>query len=239
MKQKIILASIIAATLAVSATGCGSVQPSIEGIILPETIEIPMGETAIVVPYFDMGDMDVSEETLDSLTEDAEFIWHSSDETVLTVSTDGLVSGIREGEAEIKAEMKDTGYTASCTVIVKAVPQSQLVLVNEDAPIRLDSNAADHMNVNALLEQFNVTVPEGTDLPVIEWTTTDESKAVIDENGSITASGEVGNFVVIASAQTPEGSSWKVGFSFFMDDMAANESAAELAPPVAQTMPED
>ena len=46
-------------------------------------------------------------------------VWTSSDESVATVSVDGVVSGISEGSAVITATTIDDCKTATCTVVVK------------------------------------------------------------------------------------------------------------------------
>ncbi|GAB1475743.1 hypothetical protein MASR2M70_05750 [Bacillota bacterium] len=45
--------------------------------------------------------------------------WSSSDETIATVSSSGLVTGIKVGTATITASSEDGGFTASCDVVIK------------------------------------------------------------------------------------------------------------------------
>ncbi len=47
------------------------------------------------------------------------YTWSSSDESIATISSSGLVTGIAPGEAMITATTQDGGLTASCTVTVK------------------------------------------------------------------------------------------------------------------------
>ena len=52
---------------------------------------------------------------------DAELTWSSSDESVATVSADGTVTAVAEGEAVIMVKTTDGGFTAECKVTVKDV----------------------------------------------------------------------------------------------------------------------
>jgi len=49
--------------------------------------------------------------------------WSSSDESVATVNTDGLVSGIAVGSTVITASSMDGDFTAECIITVKALPE--------------------------------------------------------------------------------------------------------------------
>lgn len=49
--------------------------------------------------------------------------WNSGDTTVATVSTTGLVTGIANGTAEIKATTQDGGYSAVCSVTVSGIEE--------------------------------------------------------------------------------------------------------------------
>ena len=45
--------------------------------------------------------------------------WASSDESIATVTEDGLVTAVSKGQAVITVTTKDGGYTAQCEVTVK------------------------------------------------------------------------------------------------------------------------
>lgn len=53
---------------------------------------------------------------------DQAVLWSSSDETVATVSAEGVVTAVAVGEALITATTVDGGFTATCTVTVKSQP---------------------------------------------------------------------------------------------------------------------
>ena len=54
-------------------------------------------------------------------------IWSSSDESVVTVDSTGLVTAVKKGTATVKVKTQDGGYTASCTVTV-VIPVSSVII---------------------------------------------------------------------------------------------------------------
>lgn len=76
-----------------------SVSPENATINLGETLQL----TATITPA------DATEKTL---------TWTSSDESVATVSANGLVTPVSKGSAEITVKTIDGGYSASCAVVV-------------------------------------------------------------------------------------------------------------------------
>lgn len=67
---------------------------------------------------------------------DPTVIWTSSNENVATVSN-GTVEAVLEGTATITATAKDGGFTASCTVTVKAPQAGYTVKLPEDSKVVL------------------------------------------------------------------------------------------------------
>lgn len=55
--------------------------------------------------------------------------WASSDETVAVVSDTGIVTAVKQGEADITVKVKETGETATCKVTVKINTDLTLCLV--------------------------------------------------------------------------------------------------------------
>lgn len=45
--------------------------------------------------------------------------WSSSDDNIATISSDGMVTGIKEGQAVITAKSEDGNFTATCNITVK------------------------------------------------------------------------------------------------------------------------
>ena len=87
--------------------------------ISPETLDLTVGSSSTL--------------TVNILPEDATYTgvqWTSSDETVATVSSGGVVKGVSVGEAVITATTNDGGLTAQCTVTVEEGAPSSNLLVN-------------------------------------------------------------------------------------------------------------
>ena len=86
----------------------------VTGIALNESsLQIEMGSTAQLIAT--VTPEDASNKSV---------VWTSSDESIATVSEDGVVTGVGIGTAEITATSVDGGFTAKCTIEVKyAVPE--------------------------------------------------------------------------------------------------------------------
>jgi len=81
--------------------------------VYPESANVNVGETLHLTAT--ISPADAFEKGL---------IWSSSDESVATVNTDGLITGIAAGTAVIILKTVDGGFTASCAVTVVAVPEA-------------------------------------------------------------------------------------------------------------------
>ena len=84
--------------------------------------------------------------------------WSSSDPAVATVSSSGLVTGLREGTAVVTAETADGGHRASCTVNVQAkeIPVSELRL-DWPAFVYIGVGEEASVELRALLQPENAT----------------------------------------------------------------------------------
>ena len=84
-------------------------------------------------------------------------IWTSSNNSVATVSQNGVVTALKSGTATIKAITEDGGYTASCTVVVE---ENVKLKLKADSGYKLDSklgivyNIRPNTKVSDLLKSF-------------------------------------------------------------------------------------
>lgn len=114
--------------------------------------------------------------------------WKSADESIATVSADGVVTGVAKGNTQIQAVSADGRVTVRCNVTVtrnvtsvEITPSSKVLYVGETASLTAKVS------------------PEGVDNPALRWSSADERVAKVNENGVVTAVGS-GTTSVFASS---------------------------------------
>lgn len=161
------------ATCSVSVTEEGSTIESIT--ITPNPVEVLIGETVTlnteILPAG--GNYTVT--------------WKSYNEDIATVDTDGTVTGIASGNVIIMAE--SDGKTADCMVSVVGVPVESITLDTHELEMQ-------EMDVTTLR---GTVLPENADNKTITWTSSNETVAVVNGAGTVTAMG-AGEAVITAKA---------------------------------------
>ncbi|MFC0605706.1 T9SS type A sorting domain-containing protein [Winogradskyella pulchriflava] len=106
-------------------------------------------------------------------------VWESSDITIATVDTNGLVTSIAEGEATITFTSNDGGFTDQSVITVTniVIPLVSVSVTPETATI----------DVGESVQLTKELLPEDTTDNSGTWTSSDESVATVDENGLVTA----------------------------------------------------
>ncbi|MBQ8316848.1 MAG: Ig-like domain-containing protein [Lachnospiraceae bacterium] len=108
--------------------------------------------------------------------------WSSSDETVVTISKDGVVTAVGVGKATITALAKDGSGVTSTYEINVAAPKNSVTSVSFDAE--------EFSMVEGDSKSLNVTVsPDDATNKAVQYTTSDENVATVDESGKIVAVG--------------------------------------------------
>lgn len=104
--------------------------------------------------------------------------WSTSDKSVLTVSSNGTVKGVKAGVATVTVKTAEGGFTAKCTVTVKqhvnsiAFDKSELIIINgKEADLKITV-----LPVNATDKTFTVS-------------SSDEQVVKVDENGHLVSVG--------------------------------------------------
>lgn len=105
-------------------------------------------------------------------------IWTSSDSSVATVDTEGLVTGITPGTATITIETADGSKTASCTVTV-------LDKITELVEVSLNRSSLTLTEGSYETLIASVT-PEELEDKSVNWSSSDASVASVDANGKVT-----------------------------------------------------
>ena len=174
MKKKL-FAVITAAAMALSLVACGGV--TISGVALPESMNLEKGATQqLQLEYSAEGDVATEKiaEAADKLTVE----WSSSDESIVTVDADGVVTAVSAGEAYITAIVKDKdGLTATTLVRVAVTPTG----VEAPETLELVTNGENAKNLDAKI------VPEDATGVKLAYESSDEAVATVDENGMVTA----------------------------------------------------
>ena len=124
------------------------------------------------------------EPTVVKLTEEApgetQVTWSTSDPAVAKVSENGQVTGVSAGEAVITATAKDNEYlTASYSVRV-AVPVEKITVWGETDTLLLGKEP----ELAEAILGFSVE-PEDAYFQTVSWSSSDETIATVDENGTV------------------------------------------------------
>ncbi|MCR5215852.1 MAG: Ig-like domain-containing protein [Lachnospiraceae bacterium] len=145
-----------------------------EGITLSESsVQVNMNAvpqyqlTATVLPENTTGYDDGVDRTVS---------WASTDESILTVNENGLVTFVSSGNAAVVATTSDGRYSAYCNFTV-TVPVESVSITSED----LILNVGDTVSLTA--EVLPLTATNRT----VNWISSDPEKVTIDSNGLLTA----------------------------------------------------
>ena len=174
MKKKL-FAVVTAAAMALSLVACGGV--TISGVALPENMSLEKGATQqLQLEYSAEGEVaaDKIAEAAGKLTVE----WSSSDESIVTVDADGVVTAVSAGEAYVTATVKDKdGLTATTLVRVAVTPTG----VEAPETLELVTNGENTKNLDTKI------VPEDATGVKLAYESSDENVATVDENGMVTA----------------------------------------------------
>ena len=162
--------------------------------------------------------------------------WASSNEAVATVDDNGEVTAIALGEAIITATTTDgSNLSASCKVTV--VPTMAETITLDKTEIRLEANETATLVATVL--------PELTTNKSVTWNSSNESVAIVDENGVVTAIA-VGEATITAT--TTDGSNLSttckvtvvptLAETITLDKTEISLEATETATLVASVLPE-
>lgn len=110
---------------------------------------------------------------------DGEMTWESSDPTVATVDENGKVTGVKEGECTITVYYGNAEGTVSATCHIKVV--TNLVPVEK---VEFDKTSM-YLWVNGNSQQIVATVMPENATQDLEWTSSNEKVATVDEYGNV------------------------------------------------------
>ena len=166
--------------------------PDLEPEVIPDSEDEPQTEEPTVVPEteeptvipvqsIELSEVSLSLEPGDKATltatvtpDDATnktIVWASSNETVATVSQDGAVAALTEGECTVTASCD--GKEAECTVTVAL----QVISVSS---VSL-SSSSESLFVGETVQLTAAVLPENATDRTVVWTTSDEGVATVDD----------------------------------------------------------
>ncbi len=105
---------------------------------------------------------------------DKEVEWTSSDETVVTVDSAGLISARKVGQATITATVGE--HSASMTLIVNPVYATSVEFPTYIATVEEGET----------VQWIAKVYPDNATYPTVTWSSADETIAIVDESGKIT-----------------------------------------------------
>lgn len=114
-------------------------------------------------------------------------IWTSTDVSVATVDSNGIVTAKATGVAVITAKTVDGGLTATCTIIVSYVPVTCIDLDKTSTSI--------YVNQTIVLKA--TVLPEIATNKQVIWTSNDTNIATVDVNGTVMGK-NVGTAIITA-----------------------------------------
>lgn len=244
MKKKIFLTAAIAAVMALSLAGCGV---KVTDMAIPETATIEKGESVTLpinfgtdkapaeTPVLVTGDAATAEsadvdEKLAQAASKLTIEWTSSDESVVTVDENGVVTAVGAGEADITAAVQDADISSVTHVKVVILP------TGVDAPdtLELYTNGESEKGLDAKI------VPEDATEVKLAYVSSDEGVATVDENGLVTAVADgkctITAYIVADAPATAESAAQEATAVVTGDEDATSEAASDDG---VAMMPED
>ena len=106
--------------------------------------------------------------------------WSTSDKTVATVDSAGLVTAVAPGKANITATAADGGKTASCAVTVNPIAVTGITINKNSARIAVN----DTETLTVTIAPANATNKNTT------WNSSNTNAATVDNNGRVTGRAE-------------------------------------------------
>lgn len=182
------------ATIQITANAIDLVK-SFELNVLPKPIVYPENIT-LSTSNLDLNEGESSTITATLLPEDTTdktLVWTSSNEAVATVDQFGLVTAVSQGSAVITVSTTDgSNVSAICNITVRKLV-SDIVLNETEATLNEGQTV-----------QLTATVsPELADNKTLQWTSSDDSVATVNQSGLVTA---VSHGTAIITAITTDGS---------------------------------
>lgn len=182
MKRTYIISGILTALTAL-VSSCTEekevIAPTVQSIELSELKKtMSVGETAQLMAT-----------VLPDGVIDKTVTWKIEDENIGTIDSDGNVTAMAEGETKIFATVSNVTALCALTVVPVAV---ESITLNETTK---------KMSMGETLQLVASVTPENATYKDVEWTSSDETVATVDDNGLVKTLG-IGNVAITATLVT-------------------------------------
>jgi large repetitive protein len=138
---------------------------------------VALDQAAVTLTVGDMLPLTVTVDPVDA--DEIGVSWSSSDETVVSVTEDGLVTAVAPGTATVTVTTADGGLTASCIVTVEAAAVAVTRVTLDETEVTLTAGNTQQLTAT-------VTPADATDSSVT-WSSDDETVASVSADGLVTA----------------------------------------------------
>ena len=126
----------------------------------------------------------------DGTSDNGEVTFISSAPSVVSVTAEGVLTGVSEGLATVTATHVATGDSAECSVTVLRAPVTETTLTLSRTAVELYMGDSEQGETPESLTLVPTVMRDGKDVTsnyTFDWTTSDETVAVVDEQGTVTA----------------------------------------------------
>ena len=213
----------LAAACTMLLTGCGS---SITGVTLelPETME--KGSTSMATPEYAYSGATPEQADAEKKIEALNLSYSSSDPNVVMVDANGNLVAVGAGTAEVALSSENGEIYDSGVITVIVTPTG--ISMPDSITLAMGSNA------NASVEA-TVSPDDATDV-VVEYTSSDENVATVDDTGYITAVAAGEADITAAIADAGLAASCHVTVTPAIDSMSMSKSSLTLKPGASNTL---
>ena len=182
MKRTYIISGILTALTAL-VSSCTEekevIAPTVQSIELSELKKtMSVGETAQLMAT-----------VLPDGVIDKTVTWKIEDENIGTIDSEGNITAMAEGETKIFATVSNVTALCALTVVPVAV---ESITLNETTK---------KMSMGETLQLVASVMPENATYKDVEWTSSDETVATVDDNGLVKTLG-IGNVAITATLVT-------------------------------------
>lgn len=169
--------AISAGTAVITATSAdGGASASCKVTVKQPATAVKLSKTSLKVA---VGSKSTLKATLEPANvTNTNITWSTSDKSIATVTSAGVVKGVKAGKVKITATSGDGTQKATCTVTVY-IPATSVTLNKTSMTLKVGTSSTIVPTVK----------PSNATYKTVKWTSSNYDVATVDENGKVTAKG--------------------------------------------------